>query len=126
MKGIKPSCVQARKALEAARLLQNKQAALNALAHVTLCDDCKKWLKNHLHFNSIEQCLHYLAEEWKGQQPLKHGQLKSEHKGNLNKLLRRTATEGVIACPNCGRTLEPDAPKCVCGWENRLVKEGWI
>jgi len=47
-------------------------------------------------------------------------------KGNLTKLLRQAASEGVITCPNCGRTLEPDAPKCVCGWENRLVKEGWV
>lgn len=47
-------------------------------------------------------------------------------KGNLTKLLKQAALEGVITCPVCGRSLEPDADECPCGWKNRLVKEGWI
>ena len=37
------------------------------------------------------------------------------------------ASNGVIECPGCGHSMEPDCPKCVeCGWENPLLKEGLI
>jgi len=41
-------------------------------------------------------------------------------------LLAQAATEGVIECPECGSTLEPDAQSCQCGWPNPLVAEGLI
>lgn len=45
---------------------------------------------------------------------------------DLLKILEDAANEGVIECPECGNSLEPDAEKCACGWINPLVKLGYI
>ena len=50
----------------------------------------------------------------------------NQQKTNLYKLLKEAAFEGVITCPQCGRSLEPDADECPCGWKNVLVEGGWI
>ena len=43
------------------------------------------------------------------------------------KLLEQAATEGVIICPNCNSSLEPDCPECGnCNWKNPLISEGLI
>lgn len=44
----------------------------------------------------------------------------------LENILKQAVTEGAIKCPNCGNLIEPDAPKCVCGWKNPLPAEGYI
>lgn len=45
----------------------------------------------------------------------------------LLKLLKGAAEDGVIVCPKCAAKIEPDAKNCgECGWENILVKEGYI
>jgi len=45
----------------------------------------------------------------------------------LFQLLEQAACEGVIECPKCGTTLEPDAEKCPeCGWQNILRDMGFI
>ena len=45
----------------------------------------------------------------------------------LESLLRQAAHEGVITCPVCGSSLEPDAEECgECQWENPLIKLGYI
>lgn len=41
-------------------------------------------------------------------------------------LMQQAAEEGVIECPECGNTIEPDCPKCYCGWENPIVRNGYI
>lgn len=51
---------------------------------------------------------------------------KSGSSGNVEKLLKESLMEGVIHCPKCHESLEPDAPSCSCGWENKLRKEGYI
>lgn len=42
------------------------------------------------------------------------------------RLLKQASKDGVISCPKCGLHIEPDAPKCSCGWENLLIVEGYI
>jgi len=44
----------------------------------------------------------------------------------LGDLLKQATLEGVIICPKCGSSLEPDAERCGCGWRNVLVKFGFI
>jgi len=44
----------------------------------------------------------------------------------LGDLLKQAALEGVITCPKCSSSLEPDAERCSCGWKNVLVKFGFI
>ncbi len=45
---------------------------------------------------------------------------------NIRKILEQ-AFDGVIECPECGSTMEPDAEACYdCGWENPLTKLGLI
>lgn len=44
----------------------------------------------------------------------------------LEKLLKQAAEEGVIKCPKCGNSLEPDAEGCYCGWKNTLLELGYI
>ena len=44
----------------------------------------------------------------------------------LMELLEEVVYEGVVTCPKCGNTLEPDAEKCYCGWQNPLVARGLI
>ena len=44
----------------------------------------------------------------------------------IERLLEEAAEEGIIICPDCGASLEPDAPECACGWVNPLLKEGLI
>ena len=45
----------------------------------------------------------------------------------VNELLKEAAYDGVIKCRDCGISLEPDCPKCgECGWENPIVKLGYI
>jgi len=34
------------------------------------------------------------------------------------------ALDGIITCPQCGESLEPDADKCQCGWRNPPIAEG--
>lgn len=39
------------------------------------------------------------------------------------KEIMEMALGGIIECPECGSTMEPDAEACYdCGWENPLVK----
>lgn len=45
---------------------------------------------------------------------------------SIMKLLKQAAYDGVIECPNCGGNLEPDNPKCQCGWKNPLPARGYI
>lgn len=44
----------------------------------------------------------------------------------IDELLEQAVSEGVIECPKCGDSLEPDAEACACGWENALVAGGFI
>ena len=45
----------------------------------------------------------------------------------LEKLLKSASYDGVIYCPKCETSLEPDVEKCgECGWVNRLRAEGFI
>ena len=45
----------------------------------------------------------------------------------IENLLEQAALEARIICPGCGSPLEPDCPKCgECGWENPLIKWGYI
>jgi len=44
----------------------------------------------------------------------------------VENLLEETVRKGFITCPKCGNRIEPDAYACCCGWQNPLVKEGWI
>jgi len=46
--------------------------------------------------------------------------------GKLSELLKAAAIDGVITCPKCGNSLEPDAEKCGCGWKNILRLFGFI
>jgi len=41
-------------------------------------------------------------------------------------ILEEAANEGVITCPECGNTIEPDCEECCCGWTNPLVEMGLI
>ena len=36
------------------------------------------------------------------------------------------AMDGLIECPKCHESLEPDAEKCSCGWLNPLITGGLI
>jgi len=36
------------------------------------------------------------------------------------------AMDGLIECPNCGESLEPDAESCRCGWLNPLITGGLV
>jgi hypothetical protein len=44
---------------------------------------------------------------------------------DLNKYLKQ-AVDGIIECADCGNNIEPDCPKCSCGWENPVVFAGLI
>jgi len=44
----------------------------------------------------------------------------------IEKLLEQAAIDGIIYCPKCGNSLEPDAEKCQCGWINPLRECGLI
>jgi len=44
---------------------------------------------------------------------------------NLTEILTE-ALDGVIECRNCGNSIEPDCPKCSCGWINPIVANGMI
>lgn len=49
------------------------------------------------------------------------------HDAELENLLKQASYDGVIQCPKCDTSLEPDAEKCgECGWTNRLRAEGFI
>lgn len=41
-------------------------------------------------------------------------------------MLMSAVLDGVIECPKCGNTLEPDAEKCSCGWSGTLRGLGMI
>lgn len=41
-------------------------------------------------------------------------------------ILKQAAEEGIITCPECGESIEPDCEECSCGWENPLIKLGFI
>ena len=41
-------------------------------------------------------------------------------------LLEQAAFEGQITCPVCDGNIEPDCDTCGCGWENLLVRDGYI
>ena len=36
------------------------------------------------------------------------------------------AIDGIIECPECGASIEPDAHECLCGWVNPLIEAGMI
>ena len=40
--------------------------------------------------------------------------------------LLEMAVEGIIECPDCGNTIEPDCEQCHCGWNNPLIELGFI
>lgn len=42
---------------------------------------------------------------------------------DIENILQQAAIDGIIECEN---RLEPDAPKCHCGWKNPLVEMGMI
>ena len=44
----------------------------------------------------------------------------------IEDLLKEVVEEGVITCLICGFHLESDCEVCQCGWENVLVKEGYV
>jgi hypothetical protein len=46
---------------------------------------------------------------------------------SIRQLQQQALTRGVIECPMCGETLEPDAEHCgCCGWTNPLTENGFI
>lgn len=49
-----------------------------------------------------------------------------EDKDELNDLMEEAITEDSITCPECGEVMEVDDVKCICGWENLLVKKGLV
>jgi len=40
--------------------------------------------------------------------------------------IMQEAVDGIISCRKCGNSIEPDCPKCVCGWINPVVAGGLI
>ena len=44
----------------------------------------------------------------------------------MEELLEQAAVEGIITCPECGNNIEPDCPKCQCGWKNKVLSYGLI
>jgi len=40
--------------------------------------------------------------------------------------LLEMAFDGIIECPKCGNSIEPDCEKCNCGWKNTLIECGLI
>lgn len=36
------------------------------------------------------------------------------------------ALDGIIICRDCDNSIEPDCPKCICGWSNPIVDMGLI
>jgi hypothetical protein len=44
---------------------------------------------------------------------------------NMENLLEQ-ALDGIIECEECGNQIEPDCPKCQCGWINPLIEMGFI
>jgi hypothetical protein len=40
--------------------------------------------------------------------------------------LLKEAVDGIIECRKCGNSIEPDCPKCSCGWKNPVVYGGMI
>ena len=44
----------------------------------------------------------------------------------LEHLLKQAAEDGIITCPKCGCSIEPDSEKCSCGWRNPLPAGGYI
>lgn len=44
----------------------------------------------------------------------------------IEKLLKQAVCDGIITCGNCGKSLEPDAEICYCGWINPLRRDGYI
>jgi len=45
----------------------------------------------------------------------------------IETILEQAANEGIITCPKCGNSIEPDGDECGdCGWKNPLVKLGLI
>lgn len=44
----------------------------------------------------------------------------------IEQLLEQAVHQGFITCQNCDNRIEPDADACYCGWQNPLVREGWI
>lgn len=41
-------------------------------------------------------------------------------------MLEQAALDGVVECPKCGASLEPDFDKCSCGFSNVLKDLGYI
>ena len=41
-------------------------------------------------------------------------------------ILRQASEEGIITCPECGNSIEPDCEECSCGWINPLIEGGLI
>ena len=41
-------------------------------------------------------------------------------------ILEQAVMEGVITCPKCGNSIEPDCEECCCGWTNPLIEMGMI
>lgn len=46
---------------------------------------------------------------------------------DVKRLMRKAIVDYHINCLRCGTPMDMDQGKCIkCGWENPLVKEGWI
>lgn len=45
---------------------------------------------------------------------------------DIENLLEQAAYSGIICCPICGNSIEPDCDKCSCGWVNPLIEKGLI
>lgn len=45
---------------------------------------------------------------------------------DMEQLLETALMEGIVVCDKCGNSIEPDAPKCHCGWKNPLIEGGYI
>jgi uncharacterized OB-fold protein len=47
--------------------------------------------------------------------------------GIIEDMLEEALSDGVVSCPNCGTSMEPDANVCPeCSKPNLLRKEGFI
>jgi len=40
--------------------------------------------------------------------------------------IMKEALDGIIECRSCGENIEPDCPRCSCGWINPIVFMGMI
>lgn len=105
----------------------------NATYHTDDKEDAEDTAKEMIkHYDKLSKKQKMTLDEIEGSDPDDYrGRSKVKKrprkKVTLGDILEEAAEQGVITCPRCGNTIEPDGEECGdCGWRNPLVRFGLI